>query len=92
MKLLVAGGSGYLESVLIPRPLDRGYEVDVVELFWFGNHLPSQHISTDCVFDGSKNSSYVEEDLPLPFERLREFEAGGGISRSNDHLAKTLLC
>lgn len=42
MKLLVAGGAGYLGSVLIPRLLDRGYDVDVVELFWFGNHLPSQ--------------------------------------------------
>ena len=42
MKILVAGGGGYLGSVLIPRLLDRGYDVDVVELFWFGNHLPSQ--------------------------------------------------
>jgi nucleoside-diphosphate-sugar epimerase len=42
MKLLVAGGAGYLGSVLIPRLLDRGYDVDVVELFWFGNQLPAQ--------------------------------------------------
>src|SRR5579864_543720 len=42
MKLLVAGGGGYLGSVLIPRLLDRGYDVDVVELFWFGNHLPKE--------------------------------------------------
>ncbi len=42
MKLLVAGGAGYLGSVLIPRLLDRGYDVDVVELFWFGNHLPDR--------------------------------------------------
>jgi nucleoside-diphosphate-sugar epimerase len=42
MRLLVAGGAGYLGSVLIPRLLDRGYDVDVVELFWFGNHLPSE--------------------------------------------------
>jgi nucleoside-diphosphate-sugar epimerase len=42
MRLLIAGGAGYLGSMLIPRLLDRGYEVDVVELFWFGNNLPNQ--------------------------------------------------
>ena len=42
MKILVAGGAGYLGCVLIPKLLDRGYEIDVVDLFWFGNHLPRQ--------------------------------------------------
>lgn len=40
MKILIAGGAGYIGSVLIPKLLDRGYDVDVVDLFWFGNHLP----------------------------------------------------
>jgi nucleoside-diphosphate-sugar epimerase len=42
VKLLIAGGAGYVGSVLIPKLLDRGYKVDVVDLFWFGNHLPGQ--------------------------------------------------
>ena len=42
MRLLIAGGAGYLGSVLIPKLLERGYRIDVVDLFWFGNHLPRQ--------------------------------------------------
>lgn len=42
MRLLVAGGAGYVGSVLIPKLLERGYNVDVVDLFWFGNHLPAE--------------------------------------------------
>jgi nucleoside-diphosphate-sugar epimerase len=42
MRLLVAGGAGYVGSALIPRLLERGYSVDVVDLFWFGNNLPPE--------------------------------------------------
>lgn len=41
MKILVAGGAGFIGSVIVPKLADRGYEVDVVDWCWFGNHLPA---------------------------------------------------
>ncbi|HUU64046.1 MAG TPA: SDR family oxidoreductase [Dehalococcoidia bacterium] len=40
MRILVAGGAGYIGSVLVPHLLEREYDVDVLDLLWFGNHLP----------------------------------------------------
>lgn len=40
MRLLVAGGAGYVGSRLVPALRERGYDVDVIDLLWFGNHLP----------------------------------------------------
>lgn len=39
MRVLVTGGLGYKGSVLVPKLLDRGYQVMVVDTGWFGNHL-----------------------------------------------------
>lgn len=41
MKILIAGGAGYIGSALIPRLQERGYHIDVIDLLWFGNNLPS---------------------------------------------------
>jgi nucleoside-diphosphate-sugar epimerase len=40
MKILIAGGAGYVGSVLVPELQKLGHVVDVVDLLWFGNNLP----------------------------------------------------
>ncbi len=40
MNILLAGGAGYIGSALAPELIERKYNVTVVDLFWFGDHLP----------------------------------------------------
>jgi nucleoside-diphosphate-sugar epimerase len=41
VRILVAGGAGYVGSAVVPRLIGRGYDVTVVDLLWFGDHLPA---------------------------------------------------
>ena len=77
MKLLIAGGAGYVGSTLIPKLLDRSYKVDVVDLFWFGNHLPRQ------VGVLNKNIFQLSEEDLEPYDQV-VFLAG----LSNDPMAE----
>ncbi|MCS6916361.1 MAG: SDR family oxidoreductase [Chitinophagales bacterium] len=56
MKIFIAGGAGYIGSVVIPKLLDRGYQVDVIDLLWFGNHLPPEvRVEQKDIFDLREN-------------------------------------
>jgi nucleoside-diphosphate-sugar epimerase len=56
MKILIAGGAGYIGSALIPRLQERGYTVDVIDLLWFGNHLPPDvKVMQKDIFDLNEN-------------------------------------
>jgi nucleoside-diphosphate-sugar epimerase len=55
MRILVAGGAGYIGSLLVPYLIERGYDVEVIDLLWFGNNLPdSVPIVEKNLFDCEK--------------------------------------
>ncbi len=39
-KILLAGGAGYIGSVLSPYLEKKGYDITVIDSCWFGNYLP----------------------------------------------------
>jgi len=77
MKILVGGGAGYVGSVLVPELIAHGYEVDVIDLCWFGNYLP-------------KNVNIIKKDLlkctKEDMKGYDQFIFLGGIS--NDPMAE----
>ncbi|OUV99225.1 MAG: NAD-dependent epimerase/dehydratase [Betaproteobacteria bacterium TMED156] len=52
MKILVTGGCGYKGHVLVPKLLEKGHEVVVIDTMWFGNFL-----------EPSNNLSFIKADL-----------------------------
>lgn len=61
-KIAITGGGGYVGSALVPHLLSRGHRVNVLDTFWYGNHLEShQHLQ---VFTGDIRRP---QDLDLAF-------------------------
>jgi nucleoside-diphosphate-sugar epimerase len=99
MKILVVGGAGYVGSALIPALLERGYDVDVIDLKWFGVHLPDNVAVAnkdilDCKVDDLAGYEQViflaglSNDPMAEFDPAMNFIANAAVPSYLAYLAK----
>ncbi len=65
-KVLVTGGGGYVGAVLVPKLLEAGHKVSVLDLFWFGEHVfdgVSGHPRLAIVKGDIRDATAVKEAL-----------------------------
>ncbi len=70
-KIFITGGGGYIGSALIPKLLDKGYEVTIYDcLFHGGNHL--------LPFFRNKNFNFIRGDI-RDYKKLKDSVKGQDI-------------
>ena len=47
--ILVTGGGGYVGSSLIPKLLNKNYNVTVLDLFIYGKNILDSHKNLKCI-------------------------------------------
>jgi nucleoside-diphosphate-sugar epimerase len=77
-KIMIVGGAGYVGTLLSTELHNRGYDVTIVDLLWFGNHLPN-HL---------KNKVRVADVFDLTQKDLEGFDSVVFVAGlSNDPMA-----
>jgi len=62
--VLVTGGAGYVGAVLLPKLLDRGYRVRVLDLFLFGADVLPRHPALEAIKGDIRDEALLQTVLP----------------------------
>jgi len=61
-KVVVTGGAGYCGSLLVPKMLDKGYDVTVFDIMYFGDdHMPKDHPNLSVVAGDIRDTSALKK-------------------------------
>lgn len=62
--VLVTGGAGYVGAVLVPKLVDAGYRVKVIDLYIYGEDVLPQHPHLEQIKGDIRDRALLEKTIP----------------------------
>ncbi len=63
-KIFITGGAGYVGSKLVPKLLELGYKVTVLDLMIYGENVLPNHKNLKTIKGDIRNTTILENNLP----------------------------
>ena len=63
-KVFITGGAGYVGAVMVPHLLEEGFEVTVLDLMIYGEHVLKKHNNLNAVKGDIRNQDLLKKLIP----------------------------
>jgi len=63
-QVFITGGAGYVGAMLVPRLLQDGYKVTVLDLMWYGEDVIDPHVNLKMVNGDIRDQDLLKKVIP----------------------------